>query len=1062
MSRINAVTGPIGGMKVGTSVSVDYDIPEDVWYFDENGNRTMPFAVLLEAALQPCGWLASYVGSALTVDHELSFRNLDGTGTLHGELFDDAGTLRTEVTITKISESAGMIIESFDVECYLGDRNVYSLQTVFGFFPLEAMANQVGLGTSDAQRALLTETSERATVDVRAREGAWFEASRPRVAEPMLMMIDRVTGVWPTGGEHGLGRVRGEKDVDAGEWFFAAHFFQDPVQPGSLGLEALVQLLQLFMLDAELDSGLTDPRFEPIELGRALTWKYRGQVIPDNAVISSTLDIVEVGRDERGAFAVAEGSLWVDGKRIYEAKNLGMRIVEGGPGGRDPSKVEDPAGSNVPSQAPSQVPTEVAFAASNVPSQVPTEVVLSDDGAAAEPELPEGLMEVFDPASHAWLGDHRPTYTAPALPMMSMIDLLARSVPGATGLRDVRVKGWLVMEAPTRLRTVVEGDPKEPTVTLWTTLGNDSATLAREVARARVVREAVDRPEPWAELEGEAEESPYASGHLFHGPAFQHQTRWVCTGEGSSSRCDIREPDSTFHPVLLDVATHGIPHDELHRWDDRVPEDRVAYPAWIPAIDFFGPAPEGGEGRIEARAQGIVGTAEFFSTDVQIIVGDDVWCAFRLVEATFPKGRLGALPPAERRAFLSDRQWVPGATLGTTTEDGATELQLGAVAETDWLPGTVRALYGTRDLAEIACRERAAEAHQLHPGRVFESLPLTRFSLSSDGDAQHVRVTGDATGSFDIRSVKDFWTEWFGVGRWPVEDLYYGLIERFVRRVVVEDRDALEAVRGRSCLFLANHQVGVESLIFSILASGLLEVPTVTLAKAEHRHTWLGRLIELCFRYPGVPDPKVIAFFDREDKESLPGIIRELGTEMRDGGRSVMVHVEGTRSLSCREPVQKMSGAFVDMALAVGAPVVPVRFVGGLPSAPLERRVEFPGGPEVMGRQDIYFGAPMLPETLATMHYGARKAAIIEAINALGPDNAVEEALPGDAALVERVSAWQERTGATHEHAALASVLEERGDLHAALRGILDGDDPAPGAAREWLVELSARLHGAG
>ena len=57
----------------------------------------MPFAVLLEAALQPCGWLSSYVGSALSVDEELGFRNLDGTGTLLGEVFPDAGTLTTRV-----------------------------------------------------------------------------------------------------------------------------------------------------------------------------------------------------------------------------------------------------------------------------------------------------------------------------------------------------------------------------------------------------------------------------------------------------------------------------------------------------------------------------------------------------------------------------------------------------------------------------------------------------------------------------------------------------------------------------------------------------------------------------------------------------------------------------------------------------------------------------------------------------------------------------------------------------------------------------------------------------
>jgi 3-hydroxymyristoyl/3-hydroxydecanoyl-(acyl carrier protein) dehydratase len=37
--------------------------------------------------------------------------------------------------------------------------------------------------------------------------------------------------------------------VDPAEWFFKAHFFQDPVQPGSLGIEALIQLLQWLMIE---------------------------------------------------------------------------------------------------------------------------------------------------------------------------------------------------------------------------------------------------------------------------------------------------------------------------------------------------------------------------------------------------------------------------------------------------------------------------------------------------------------------------------------------------------------------------------------------------------------------------------------------------------------------------------------------------------------------------------------------------------------------------------------------------------------------------------------------
>ena len=253
MSRVTSIDGPINEFKAGRNIEIAYDIPADEWYFDENGCGSMPFAVLLEAALQPCGWLASAVGSALTVEEELSFRNLDGTGTLHKELLRNAGTMRTQVKITNISKSAGMIIESFDVNCFLNDDTdpVYTLQTVFGFFPLAAFENQAGLPTDDAQRDLLTRvdpSGEPLFVDMTTQPEKYCGSS-PRLARPMLNMLDRIAGYWPDGGAAGLGQARGEKDVTSDEWFFKAHFFQDPVQPGSLGLEALLQVLQFMMIE---------------------------------------------------------------------------------------------------------------------------------------------------------------------------------------------------------------------------------------------------------------------------------------------------------------------------------------------------------------------------------------------------------------------------------------------------------------------------------------------------------------------------------------------------------------------------------------------------------------------------------------------------------------------------------------------------------------------------------------------------------------------------------------------------------------------------------------------
>jgi hypothetical protein len=238
-------------------------------------------------------------------------------------------------------------------------------------------------------------------------------------------------------------------------------------------------------------------------------------------------------------------------------------------------------------------------------------------------------------------------------------------------------------------------------------------------------------------------------------------------------------------------------------------------------------------------------------------------------------------------------------------------------------------------------------------------------------------------------------------------------------------------------------------------------VPTVTLAKIEHRETWLGRLIRHCCEFPGVADPKLMTFFDRDDKDSLPRIVAELAAEMTGPGRSVMVHVEGTRSLSCRPPIQKMSGAFIDMALAVGAPIVPVRFIGGLPAESVEKRLEFPLD---MGRQDIHLGRPILPEELAPLHYGARKQRVIDAINALGVPNELARPLPGDPAFAGRVLAWQRKTGVSHEHATLHEVLAALPAPGEPIRRLLSASTAAEladgGPEGQWLAELGRRLLG--
>ena len=136
------------------------------------------------------------------------------------------------------------------------------------------------------------------------------------------------------------------------------------------------------------------------------------------------------------------------------------------------------------------------------------------------------------------------------------------------------------------------------------------------------------------------------------------------------------------------------------------------------------------------------------------------------------------------------------------------------------------------------------------------------FGWDSSGDSQEASV-GREGQVVDVRRYSCDCP--FQLERWPLEDLYFGLIERFVERLRLTDPEAIAGLRGRSAIYLANHQVAVESPLFSILAGALGGLRVVTIAKLEHQQSWLGRLIARGNEFPGVRDPELITYFDRSD-----------------------------------------------------------------------------------------------------------------------------------------------------------------------------------------------------
>jgi acyl transferase domain-containing protein/3-hydroxymyristoyl/3-hydroxydecanoyl-(acyl carrier protein) dehydratase len=312
LDRIVAVQGEPWKLVAGATVEAEYDVPADAWYFAAGRQPQMPFSVLLETGLQPCGWLAAYLGSALTSPIDLSFRNLDGRAVQHRPVTPESGTLTTRVKITRVASSGGMIIQGYDFAIHDHLGPVYSGDTVFGFFSKEALAQQVGVRDAKPWQP--------SAAELRIAESFPYPEAAP-FPEAKLRMVAQIDAFLPEGGPNGLGYIRGSKKVDPGEWFFQAHFYQDPVWPGSLGLESFLQLLKAVAVKRW--GGNADSVLEAVAQGVEHRWNYRGQIVPGNKEVSVEAVITAVDDEQR--LLKADGFLSADGKIIYQLHDFSLR-----------------------------------------------------------------------------------------------------------------------------------------------------------------------------------------------------------------------------------------------------------------------------------------------------------------------------------------------------------------------------------------------------------------------------------------------------------------------------------------------------------------------------------------------------------------------------------------------------------------------------------------------------------------------------------------------------------------------------------------------------------------
>ena len=291
ISRVLKIDGQRHDFSRPATIWAEYDVPVDAWYYEQNSNATMPYSILMEIALQPCGLLGAYLGSTLQFpDKNLYFRNLDG----EGQLFDlPAGTdfrgktISNKAVLASTVSLGGTVLQNYTYELSVDGHIFYKGKSSFGFFPGEALAAQVGLDNGKEvapwfeSEGLSPQDYMQIKLDSLYGKMKLFKApaDKPhyRLAGDQLNLLDKLI-IAKNRGLHGQGYIHATRFMKPYDWFFTCHFYQDPVMPGSLGVEAILQAMQAFALQQGLGKDFVSPAFVQLPNHKTM-WKYRGQIL---------------------------------------------------------------------------------------------------------------------------------------------------------------------------------------------------------------------------------------------------------------------------------------------------------------------------------------------------------------------------------------------------------------------------------------------------------------------------------------------------------------------------------------------------------------------------------------------------------------------------------------------------------------------------------------------------------------------------------------------------------------------------------------------------------------
>ncbi len=318
MSRILAIGGHKREFDQTSTIIAEYDVPSDAWYFDNEKHGRLPISICIEIALQPCGVLSAYLGTPLRYPEvNYSFRNLDGEATINRHVDARQKTIRAQAQLRKTIFYGSTIIQHFSFELLCDNEIFFEGKSSFGYFSAEAMAAQSGL---DGEKVVLPWLKQAGLDSTLVPiQGSTLESGLP---QGKLRLLDGVA-IQNGAGNQQEGYIYAYRRNSPKDWFYACHFHEDPVMPGSLGIEAIFQAVSIF---SRQQSKSTMP--PDLVTGQKMNWSYRGQVLQHHQQMQVEVHFHKT--EQRGTAKIFSGdaSLWADNSRIYEVRNIAIAIED--------------------------------------------------------------------------------------------------------------------------------------------------------------------------------------------------------------------------------------------------------------------------------------------------------------------------------------------------------------------------------------------------------------------------------------------------------------------------------------------------------------------------------------------------------------------------------------------------------------------------------------------------------------------------------------------------------------------------------------------------------------